>query len=56
MAVGTVKWFNEGKGYGLIASESGKDLFVHCSEIQKEKIFSSFPSFFLETLPLFIIT
>ena len=34
MAVGTVKWFNEGKGYGFIASESGKDLFVHFSEIQ----------------------
>ena len=34
MAVGTVKWFNEGKGYVLIESESGKDLFVHFSEIQ----------------------
>ena len=29
----TVKWFNEGKGYGFIESESGKDLFIHFSEI-----------------------
>ena len=36
MSVGTVKWFNEGKGYGFIESESGKDLFVHFSEIQGE--------------------
>jgi CspA family cold shock protein len=36
MAVGTVKWFNEGKGFGFIESESGKDLFVHFSEIQGE--------------------
>ncbi len=34
MAVGTVKWFNESKGYGFIASGEGKDLFVHFSEIQ----------------------
>ena len=34
MAVGTVKWFNESKGYGFIQSENGKDLFVHFSEIQ----------------------
>jgi CspA family cold shock protein len=34
MALGTVKWFNEGKGYGFIQSENGKDLFVHFSEIQ----------------------
>ena len=34
MAVGKVKWFNEGKGYGFIESESGTDLFVHFSEIQ----------------------
>ena len=31
---GTVKWFNAAKGYGFIARESGKDLFVHFSEIQ----------------------
>ena len=36
MAAGTVKWFNEGKGYGFIESESGKDLFVHFSEIQSD--------------------
>ncbi len=34
MAEGTVKWFNESKGYGFIASGEGKDLFVHFSEIQ----------------------
>jgi len=33
MAVGTVKWFNETKGYGFIESEGGKDLFVYFSEI-----------------------
>ncbi len=33
MAVGTVKWFNEGKGYGFIESD-GNDLFVHFGEIQ----------------------
>ena len=32
MAVGTVKWFNESKGYGFIESD-GKDFFVHFSEI-----------------------
>ena len=36
MATGTVKWFNESKGYGFIASEDGKDLFVHFSEIQED--------------------
>ncbi len=34
MAVGTVKWFNDSKGFGFIESESGTDLFVHFSEIQ----------------------
>lgn len=34
MPVGTVKWFNENKGYGFITDESGEDLFVHFSMIQ----------------------
>lgn len=35
MATGTVKWFNNAKGYGFILSESGGgDLFVHYSSIQ----------------------
>ncbi|RMF12900.1 MAG: cold-shock protein [Gammaproteobacteria bacterium] len=31
---GTVKWFNESKGYGFITREGGSDLFVHFSNIQ----------------------
>ena len=34
MATGKVKWFNERKGYGFIEQESGKDLFVHHSEVR----------------------
>ena len=35
MEVGTVKWFNEAKGFGFITPDSGgKDLFAHFSEIQ----------------------
>ncbi len=29
MATGTVKWFNESKGFGFIAQETGEDVFVH---------------------------
>ncbi len=36
MAKGTVKWFSDQKGYGFIASESGKDVFVHHNAIQGE--------------------
>ncbi len=34
MAQGTVKWFNESKGFGFVTSEDGSDVFVHYSSIQ----------------------
>jgi CspA family cold shock protein len=33
---GTVKWFNEAKGFGFIAQENGPDVFAHFSAIQGE--------------------
>jgi len=33
---GTVKWFNDAKGYGFITTERGEDVFVHFSAIQAQ--------------------
>jgi CspA family cold shock protein len=36
LAIGTVKWFKNEKGYGFITGEDGQDVFVHFSAIQME--------------------
>ena len=36
MANGTVKWFNDDKGFGFLTAEDGTDAFVHHSDVQGE--------------------
>jgi len=36
MVNGTVKWFNEKKGYGFLSQENGNDVFVHYTSIKSD--------------------
>ena len=36
MANGTVKWFNNKKGYGFINADNGRDIFVHFSSVEMD--------------------
>ena len=36
MAQGTVKWFNDSKGFGFITAEDGTDVFAHFTQIQSD--------------------
>ena len=33
MQQGTIKWFNDAKGFGFVTSDEGEDLFIHCRDI-----------------------